>query len=221
VEGNLNVAKRKTQRAPRNAGKFAGPTAEQDAIEKLAASASASKGHNSGVVDEEIERRNTLQIKAAMQDLNIIMSEAASKRGILGSFKKLAKKEGCDVDAIMYALKLEARAKTGGSSPIVSEHRAVGRILKYLESPLHHQFGLFEDAVATVDAASDGQSAEREATLAGEHAGLNGEPRSNNPHTPGSPEHFGWSNGHIIGADKLTDSFKNGTIPAPAGQPAH
>jgi hypothetical protein len=214
------MAKRKTQRAPRNAGKFAGPAAEQDAIEKLAASASASKGHNSGVVDEEIERRNTLQIKAAMQDLNIIMSEAASKRGILGSFKKLAKKEGCDVDAIMYALKLEARAKTGGSSAIVSEHRAVGRILKYLESPLGTQFRLF-DAGEDAAAPKDDKTIENEAALAGEHAGLNGEPKENNTHTPGTTEWFGWNNGWQIGADKLTDSFKNGTIPAPAGQPAH
>lgn len=218
------MAKRTNRRATAHAD-FAGPDAAKEAIEKLAKSASeanAKAGHNSGEVPDETLQLHVSLIKAAKLELAELLKDVAAKRGVLGNRKKVAKKDGCDVEAIMLGLKLEERVATGGSSPIVSEHRQVGRVLKILDCPLYTQFKLFDlDAEQHTETKSE-EDLIKEATLAGEHAGLNGEPKENNPHrnAPGSPKWFGWNNGWQVGADKLTDSFKTGRAPAPAGEAA-
>jgi len=217
------MAKRKNHRAT-NHSDFAGPDAEKEAIERLAksaAEANAKAGHNSGEVDEEVLTRNTLLIKEQLLTLDELLGQVSAARGVLGNRKKVAKKDGCDVDAIMLALKYEKRVKNGGASPVVAEHRQIGRILRILDCPLGTQFKLFDLADDAPEAATDEGALERKATLAGEQAGLNGEPVDNCPHTPGTPQAFGWRNGWQVGADKLTASFGNGKAPAPAGTAAH
>ena len=71
------------------------------------------------------------------------MGEVAKLRGVLGNRKKVAKNDGCDVDAIVQALRLKKQAGAGGSEPIVTRHRMVGRILGLLGHPLGTQFKLF------------------------------------------------------------------------------
>lgn len=140
---------------------FAGPDADREAIERLARAAQLANegrqgGQHGGGVPDEVLQRNTRLIEAAQAELDEVMGEAAKLRGVLGNRKKVAKSDGCDVDAIVQALRLKKQAGNGGSEPIVTRHRMVGRILGLLGHPLGTQFNLFGND----GAASDGASSE-------------------------------------------------------------
>ena len=222
------MAKRGSRRRAEDVADFADQNADKEAIEKLAESArtaNAKIGHNSQVSDEDLLHHSNL-IEAAQLEIDKMAIEMAKKRGVLGSRKKAAKKANVDVDSIMLAIQLKKRANVGGMGAIVTEHRTVGRLFRLWDHPLGTQFNLFPGEEPSDSAAAEPQSEEAiiaEATLAGEQAGLNGEPKENNPHRnePGTPKWFGWNNGWQIGADKLTDSFKTGKLPTPAGVAAH
>ena len=92
---------------------------------------------------DELLQRNTLLIEAAQAELDDLMGEVAKLRGVLGNRKKVAKNDGCDVEAIVQALRLKKQAGSGGSEPIGTRHRMVGRILGLLGHPLGTQFKLF------------------------------------------------------------------------------
>ncbi|MPZ32012.1 MAG: hypothetical protein GEV13_13610 [Rhodospirillales bacterium] len=127
-----------------NQADFAGPDADREAIERLARSARlANEQRGGGRVADEVLQRNTLLIEAAQAELDELLGEVAKLRGVLGNRKKVAKNDGCDVDAIVQALRLKKQAGTGGSEPIVTRHRMVGRILGLLGHPLGTQFKLF------------------------------------------------------------------------------
>ena len=224
------MAKRTTRRRAEDVADFADQNADKEAIEKLAESARTANakmaGHNSGQVSDEDLLHHSNLIEAAQLEIDQLAIEMGKKRGVLGSRKKAAKKANVDVDALMMAIKLKKRSNVGGMGAIVTEHRTVGRLLRLWDHPLGTQFSLFPTDTTEEAAAPAAKSEEAviaEATLAGEQAGLNGEPKTNNPHReePGTPKWFGWNNGWQIGADKLTDSFKTGKLPAPAGVAAH
>ena len=127
-----------------NQADFAGPDADREAIERLARSARlANEQAGGGRVPDEVLQRNTLLIEAAQAELDELLGEVAKLRGVLGNRKKVAKNDGCDVDAIVQALRLKKQAGAGGSEPIVTRHRMVGRILGLLGHPLGTQFKLF------------------------------------------------------------------------------
>lgn len=135
---------------------FAGPDADREAIERLARAARLANerhcgpdggqggGQRGGGVADEVLQRNTLLIEAAQAELDEAMGEVAKLRGVLGNRRKVAKSDGCDVDAIVQALRLRKQAAAGGSEPIVARHRMVGRILGLLGHPLGTQFKLFD-----------------------------------------------------------------------------
>lgn len=136
------------RRRAANQADFAGPDADREAIERLARSARLANEQQNGQqgggrVADEVLQRNTLLIEAAQVELEELMGEVAKLRGVLGNRKKVAKNDGCDVDAIVQALRLKKQAGTGGSEPIVTRHRMVGRILGLIGHPLGTQFKLF------------------------------------------------------------------------------
>ena len=134
-----------TRRAA-NQADFAGPDADREAIEQLARSARlANEQQGRGRVPDEVLQRNTLLIEAAQPELDELLGEVAKLRGVLGNRKKVAKNDGCDADAIVQALRLKKQAGAGGSEPIVTRHRMVGRILGLIGHPLGTQFKLFGD----------------------------------------------------------------------------
>ena len=128
-----------------NQADFAGPDADREAIERLARSARLAneQQQGGGRVADEVLQRNTLLIEGAQAELDELLGEVAKLRGVLGNRKKVAKSDGCDVDAIVQALRLKKQAGAGGSEPIVTRHRMVGRILGLLGHPLGTQFKLF------------------------------------------------------------------------------
>jgi hypothetical protein len=132
-----------SHRRAANQADFAGPDADREAIERLARAARlANEQQGGGRVADEVLQRNTLLIEAAQAELDELLGEVAKLRGVLGNRKKVARNDGCDVDAIVQALRLKKQA-VGGSEPIVTRHRLVGRILGLLGHPLGTQFKLF------------------------------------------------------------------------------
>lgn len=202
-----------------NHSDFAGPDADREAIEKLSSAAAKENkkaGKNAGPISDEALARHIDLIQAAELEFDEARDAAAVKSGILRNRYKVAKNDGADIEALKLALKL-AKRTTG---EVVTEHRNVGRIIRLMNLPIGHQFNLFPvDDVAAEP--KDEKSIEAEATLAGEHAGLNGEPKSNNPHQGGTPQWFGWNNGHQVGADKLADGLRTGNAHPATGAPAH
>lgn len=223
------MARKRTSRRAEDVADFADQNADKDAIDKLAESAktaNAKMGHNSGEVSDEDLLHHSNLIEAAQLEIDQLAVEMGKKRGVLGSRKKAAKKANVDVEAITLAIALKKRANVGGMGAIVTEHRTLGRLFRLWDHPLGTQFSLFPTTAPAEGETAEPKSDEAiisEATLAGEQAGLNGEPKDNNPHRnePGTPKWFGWNNGWQIGADKLTDSFKTGKLPTPAGVAAH
>lgn len=174
---------------------FAGPDAEREAIEKLAKAAqeaNAKGGHNSGPSDETY-LTNVRLIQADQIALDELVAAANEQRGVLRNRYKVAKKDGCDVEAIRLVLKLGKRT----SGEVVTEHRNVGRILRLLDHPLGTQYNLF-----VVGGEDEAPATAMDAELQGQHAGRNGESADNNPFPPGSAEHVewrqGWGNGQAM-----------------------
>lgn len=196
---------------------FAGADADKANIERLAAAAQAANakpGHNTGEPPDEVIQRNANAIEVALIEIDTAMRVVQKARADLGAVLKTAKTDMGSkewVTSTVAAVKLKRQAAKGGTSGIVSEHRQMGRVLRLLDTPLGVQFNLF--AMPTVDEiAADPKKSEAEATMAGEAAGRAGEPIDNCPHTPGTPEAFGWRNGHQVGVDAVTDALSKGDV---------
>lgn len=215
------MARKKRERAA-NHSDFAGPDANQEAVDKLADAGTKEnekRGKNAGPISDEAMLRHIQLIQAAELEYDEARDATAQKSGILRNRYKVAKNDGVDTEALKLALKLAKRS----SGEVVTEHRAVRRIILLMNLPIGHQFDLFRvagDDEGSSEPKSE-KSIEAEATLAGEHAGLNSEPRENNPHTAGTTAWFNWNNGHQIGTDKLAGNLHTGTPDPATGAPAH
>lgn len=208
---------RKNRRAE-NLGDFAGPDADIENIEKLSAAAAKANGagHNSGEPPDEVIKRNADAIEVALVELDAALRIVQGARASLGVARKTAKTDlgsKAWVDSVVAAVKLKREAEKGGSGEIVSEHRQMGRVLRLLDTPLGHQYGLF----ALLDGGSEAAAAPTamDAELQGQHAQRNNESISNNPFTPGS-ENFvqweqGWNNAMAAQVRKM----------GPSGEAAH
>lgn len=225
------MAKRRNQRGARaaaNLGDHAGPDADRANIERLAEAAKAANakgGHNSEPSADAL-RSSANEIEVALVEIDGAAKIMGSARAKLATARKVSKSllgSKTWVDSVEAAVKLKRASDKGGMGGIVTEHRQIGMVMRAIDCPLYTQFNLFAVAEGTAEAETpkDEKTLEAEATLAGEHAGLNGEPKENCPHQPGTPQAFGWRNGWQIGADKLTESFASGRPPAPAGVSAH
>lgn len=221
------MARKPKNKLPENLGDFAGPDADRENIEKLAKAAEEANkkiGHNSGEPSDESIERNFDAIEVALIEIDAAGRIMQKARQALGAVQKTAKTDlgsKAWVDSIVASVKLKRQTDKGGSSEIVAEHRQMGRILRLKNVAIGTQFGLYAFPENEPEAPKDDKTLANEAFLAGEHAGLNGEPVDNCPHQAGTPKAFGWRNGWQVGADKLTDSFAKGTIPtASAGEAA-
>lgn len=186
------MARRKTSRRAEDLADFAGPDADQEAIETLsrqAAKENAKSTKNTGEVTDETVGMHVNLIKAAEANWREARDRAAELQGVLRNRYKVAKNDGVDVDALKLAFKITERA----SGEIVAEQRNIGRYLKIMGSPLGTQWSLFEDSVT-----QEGRP-KVDANLQGQHAGRNGEPAENNPFTPGSDDFAAWADGWTNG----------------------
>ena len=206
------MARRKTPtRREENLDDFAGPDAEKDAIDRLAKSAAEANkkaGKNVGEAADETVGMHVNLIKAAKVEWRELRDKASQAQGVLRNRYKVAKGDGVDVDSLKLAFRISERA----SGEVVAEQRNVGRYLRIMGSPLGTQWSLFdsEEAAETIDPAAQG-----------EQAGLNAEPKENNPHTPGTTPWFTWNNGHQVGAEKLAENLRTGNVGGGEGAAAH
>lgn len=185
------MAKRK-KRAENHAD-FAGPDADAEAIEKLASAAAKEnekRGKNAGPISDEAMLRHIQLIQAAELEFDEARDAAAVKSGILRNRYKVAKNDGADIEALKLALKLAKRT----SGEVVTEHRAVRRIILLMNLPIGHQFDLFKVG-GDDEAAAEGKPNGMDAELQGQAAYRNSEPIVNNPFTQGTEDYFNWSQG--------------------------
>lgn len=196
------MAKRKTTPKPLlGAEAFAGPDAEQEAIERIAAARQAAeteaeadkKGDNGGpLMDEDAWRRACNEYTGemlAMEDLELQKSEIA---GRISSIRKVAKKCKVEWDLVKRYYEDHKLIRKGGMGAMVTDERRYRQLLRLMGSPLGTQFTLWEVEPEEVSSnAKPGMDAE----LQGQHAYSNNEPRENNPFQPGTAEHVDWGQG--------------------------
>lgn len=183
-------------RAPRaeHLADFAGPDANQEAIETLAAAAVKENAKkNPGPVSDETVLMHANLIRAAKAEWQEARDEATKRQGVLRNRWKVAKNDGVDTDSLKDALTFMEQS----TSEVVSGQRNVGRYLRIMGSPLGTQWSLFEDSVT-----EDGRP-KVDSNLQGQHAGRNGEPAENNPFTPGSDDFQAWADGWVVGQNML------------------
>ena len=193
------MAKRKTKsRREENVADFAGPDAEQEAIEKLSSAAAAANkktaGKNVGEASDETVGMHVNLIKAAEVEWRELRDKASQAQGVLRNRYKVAKGDGVDVDSLKLAFRIAERA----TGEVVSEQRNVGRYLRIMGSPLGTQWSLFDS--------DEGEGEGRpkvDPSLQGQHAGRNGEPAENNPFTPGTAQFTDWAAGWVNGQEML------------------
>ena len=150
-------------------------------------------GHNSGEIPAEVIQRHYAQIGTALKASKAADEVAKKKRSALQNAYKAAKSDGCPVDAMRQARKLDE----GDHAEAVLHFKEVGRVLEVVESDLP----LFRDITIPPPV---------NAYLAGRQAGREGAPAVQNPHEPGSEEYVRWSEGHRSGADAAAESFRTG-----------
>jgi ribosome modulation factor len=163
----------------------------------------ARKGDNSGAVHavpDEVIGRHLKLIKAKLKAMEPILEDLNEARGVYRNARKLAKKEGVNLDAVDIILKLENLDQ----GKVLVDHADAGRYLMIMDSPLATQLDLFQNLQV--------QAPEVDARLQGRQAGGNAEDAENNPFTPGT-EQFqawaeGWAEGQNDNAEKFLDKSK-------------
>lgn len=191
------------QKALLGADEFAGPDAEKEAIEKIAAArAAATKeeeadkkaGDNGGpIMDQNEWRRACVEYSAEMLDMEDLAERKAEIAGRISSIRKVSKKLGVDWDLVKRYYEDHKRIRKGAMGAMVTEERRYRQLLKLMDSPLGTQFTLWEIEAEQPEgeAAKPGMDAE----LQGQHAYSNNEPRENNPFQPGTQDYVDWGSG--------------------------
>lgn len=195
------MARGKSNRRAQDHSDFAGPDAEQEAIETLsnaAKKANAKAGKNVGEASDETVGMHVNLIKAAEIEWRMLRDQASQAQGVLRNRYKVAKGDGVDVDSLKLAFRISERS----TGEVIAEQRNLGRYLKIMGSPLGFQWSLFDN--------EDADGAKLDATAQGEQAGRDGTDRDANPYTPGKPDWFAWNNGWQTGQDALIAKLGRG-----------
>jgi hypothetical protein len=138
-------------------------------------------------------QRHYAQIGTALKASKAADEAAKKKRSALQNAYKAAKSDGCPVDAMREARKLDE----GDHAEAVLHFKDVGRVLEIVDSELP----LFRDITIPPPV---------NAYLAGRQAGREGAPADQNPHQPGTEEFVRWGEGHASGVEAATESFRSG-----------
>lgn len=136
-------------------------------------------GDNSGdhKVPDEVYERHLSKINSTEKSMEKAKVEYDQAKGVHQSAYKSAKNDGCNIDAIRLARKLDKM----DHGAVVIDYADVGRVLNLMKSPLGDtQLDLFGSMVSS--------PAKESPSLAGAHAGKNGERRDGNPFMPGTAE---------------------------------
>lgn len=162
--------------------------------------APASKGHNSGALDEDASLRKWLpKIASAKAASDKAQEEAKQEKGRYRAILKAAKKEGVDTDAVIEAREWEKDDPAERARRL----RYIGRVLAYDKSPLATQMDLFQNIVVPDPLAARSE---------GLAAGKNAEPAENNPYTPGGEEFEAWAEGWAAGQEANQNALRERSL---------
>ena len=149
---------------------------------------------------DEIWGRNADERLGLEHELDDARAIVAGVNGKISAWKKRAKHDGVDTDAIVVAIKLKKR----DPEEVIAEHKSVLRVLHLLDAPLGKQFDLLRD-VEVKDVV--------EPRTAGKAAGKNGEGADNNPYQSGTEQYQQWETGRMEGQAVIANRMR------PAGAP--
>lgn len=196
--------KRASGRRATKAGRFAGDGANESEIARLAEAANEKNkkkgGANAGEVSDDTIKMHLGLIEAARTDHKKKRDIAVKANQFYRSRLDVAKKDGVDTDALVYAFKVADRSV----NEFASEHRNVGRYLRLMGAPV-------ADPQLKLFAFLDEPEPEGEPRLKGEAAGKSGAPRDENPHTPGTDAFQLWETGWQVGVDTAQEALSKGT----------
>lgn len=201
------MARRKTtvSKVLLGAEEFAGPDAEQEAIEKIAAARAAAEketGDNGGpLLDEAAWQRACNEYMAEMLAIEDLNRQKAEISGRISSIRKVAKKLGVDWDTVKRYHEDHKRIRKGGMGALVTGERRYRNLLKLMRSPLGTQFSLWDVEAEEPERHRPGPfgklRAGMDAELQGQHAFSNREDRGNNPFTQGTEDFVAWDTGFM------------------------
>ena len=157
------------------------------------------KGHNSDMhaVPDEVILRHINTMKTKMKTMDKVQEELDQARGVYRLARKLAKKEGVNLAAFDMVIRLEKQ----DHGAVLVDHADAGRYLRITESPLATQMDLFQNLQAPAPVV--------DVALQGQKAGENGEPMTNNPHTPGSDDYTIWHENWTLGQTKIAEEMRH------------
>jgi len=157
------------------------------------------RGDNSGdhSVPDEVYERHMAKIDSTAKAMERAKAEYDQAKGVHQSAFKAAKGDGCDIDAIRLARKLDKQ--DSGVTQVM--YANVSRVLNLMESPLgSKQLDLF----GAIAPPAPGPIDPRERGLADGKAAVDA---GANPYTPGSEEFIqyaeGWTAGQAENASKI------------------
>lgn len=157
------------------------------------------RGDNSGdhSVPDEVYERHLAKINSTEKAMQKAKEEFDQAKGVHQSAYKAARGDGCDIDAIREARKLDQQDH--GVTQI--KYANVARVLNIMGSGLgSDQLDLFGGILSMgkpkVDPAKDGFK-----------AGVEAQPVENNPFAPGSEDFVAWANAYAEGQQKNMDEF--------------
>jgi hypothetical protein len=194
------------------AGEFLGQDTEKEAIEKIAAAkaeadAQQTNGESNGgpMLDEAAWKRASNELVAEQIELDELGEKVAEVRGRISSIKKVAEKCGVDWDVVKLYAKYAKRIRIGEMGYVVTEQRRLGALMRFMDCPLHTQFGLWPEEPKGEDGAGSAMDAE----LQGQHAYRQGAKLSDNPfHGATDTEranqwHHGWTQAQNANASSM------------------
>lgn len=154
-------------------------------------------GDNSGKIPDEVYERHLAKIDTTGKAMDKAKEAYDQAKGVHQSAFKAAKGDGCDIDAIRLARKLDKQ--DAGVTQVTYANAA--RVLNLMGSALGEEqlnlFGSIVEPPPKVDVA-----------LQGQQAGKNAEPASNNPYLQGTEDHVIWSENHKVGIEQAKASFQ-------------
>ena len=148
--------------------------------------------------------KNYRRVADAKRDMDKVADELKSARGVYRSALKAAKKIGVNQAMLIQAMQI---VTVQDEAEVTMDFRDLGRYLRYLNSPIGAQFGLFDDGQVEVSADARAQHDEWEANDQGYRAAQAGTPIDQCPWPVGSALaqvwSLGWNEGNKVVADVL------------------
>lgn len=156
-------------------------------------------GHNGGGPSDELYARHWEKIESTSKAAEKAKEAYDQAKGVHQAAYKQAKQDGCDTDAIRLLRKLHKQDQ----GVVTMMYSNVARVARIVGSPYGpEQLGLFDNME------SPAGSPKVDANLQGQMAGKQGEPRDNNPFSPGSDDYQTWDDGWMTGQKMIAEGMR-------------